>query len=176
MHALQRMLQHIYRSEDSAHFSASVIDYNSLTDYSSDKNIDLIILSGSSDHSRNHKSFTHEYQLITTTSIPILGICLWCQLIAAAYWATLQHRSHKIKGSKKVTFVESNTSIQVQEAHQRVISELPSTLEWIAKSPDGREIIKHRDKPQLWLQWHPELSGEAGYTEILRFLSSLSLL
>ncbi len=166
---LQHLLEHI-RTTSGIALHSDVIDYNTTNLLSISQGYDAIMLTWSSEHSRNDAMYTTEYQLILTTTKPILWICLWCQLIAAAYGSSLHYLPAKRSGPTDITLLETGQHLIVQEAHHRAITALGRGLVGVASSDDGREIIKHHKQPQYGLQWHPELSHTIWYTVISDFL------
>ncbi|MCC7289057.1 gamma-glutamyl-gamma-aminobutyrate hydrolase family protein [bacterium] len=149
----------------------TVIDYTQIgeieqTDY------DVIVLSGGGiktedGRRRSLKRFSHLYEdqikLVKEAKVPIVGICLGCQIIGHAYGAKLS-RQFKIrrKGlSDIVTIRHSAVMGDLQEAtvfqsNRWIITDLPDDLICIAASDEGAEVIRHRSKPLYGVQFHPE--------------------
>lgn len=124
------------------------------------KNSDLIILSWWSHHSifyKNHP-YKKELQLIKNTDIPIIWICLWCQLIAQAYNSSFWKLSDKIIKIIQITNTKTKKTKTVFEAHRYYIKNLWTPLNGIYKSEFWREMIKHKNKKIRWLQFHPEIT------------------
>ena len=129
-----------------------------------DKRFDLIILSGGSRFAvnENPEKFDKEINLIKNAQTPIIGICEGCEIIAYAFGSKLEKFTPKSKGIKTIeivdkAFLESPKEIKVYEAHHWAIKKLGQNLIEVAKSQNGFEIIKHRQKPIYGLQFHPEM-------------------
>jgi len=126
---------------------------------------DLIILSGSKSTSLlSHLNvFEKEMDLIRTTEIPVLGICLGFELIAYAFKSSLQKIPAREKGIISIEVMtrdkifEDLNILSVYECHRWVVSKLPDCLEAMAKSEDGIEIIRHKEKKIYGFQFHPEM-------------------
>lgn len=124
-------------------------------------NFDLVILSGGSKYQLvgNKDKFTKELDFIKNTDKPVIGICFGYELIAVAFGATLKELSENKKGIYEVEILDGNLGegkIKVCESHKWVIDKLPDVFEVLAKSDDGPEMIKHKEKPIYGLQFHPE--------------------
>lgn len=126
---------------------------------------DIAILSGGSDMppvAEYPETYSQERQLIRSSSVPIIGICLGCELIAYEYGAGLKNLGSKRKGFTQISFDDSSSltfkqqEIIAYEAHSRIIGDLPETFEVIASSDHGPEIVCHRERPLWGIQFHPE--------------------
>ncbi len=122
---------------------------------------DVVILSGGSKYQLvgNENKFTKEIDFIKNTSKPVIGICFGYELIASAFGATLRELSENKKGIYDVEILDENLGrgkIKVFESHRWVVDKLPELFEVLAKSDDGPEIIKHKEKSIFGLQFHPE--------------------
>lgn len=129
---------------------------------------DLIILSGGSRYSvlNNPDKFGQEISIVKKSKVPIIGICEGCEIIAYAYGSTLERLEKKTKGikeiliTKKYDFIPSTNSFKVYEAHHWSITKLGRILLGLAKSKNGFEIIKHKNKNIYGFQFHPEMLVE----------------
>lgn len=130
--------------------------YNKIPDT---KKFDLIILSWWSHYSIFHKPnpYKKEIALIQNSKIPILGICLWCQLIAHTFGSKLTKMPEKLAKEIEIRNDLDKKEYKIFEAHKYAITTLWKELEWVAKSKYGYEIIKHKTKPIRWFQFHPEV-------------------
>ena len=126
---------------------------------------DCIVLSGGSEHSLigNTERFLPQIELVTHTTKPVIGICFGFQLLAYTYGAHLHKLAHKIRGIEPVEIVDTSLmndighkTIQVYESHSWAVSTCPNITPLIT-SPSGIEAFKHREKPQIGLQFHPEV-------------------
>ena len=111
--------------------------------------------------------------------IPILGICLGHQAIAAAFGAkikqakTIKHgKISLIKHDGKGMFQALAGPVPVMRYHSLSIDQdsLPEKLEVLAISADDEEImaIRHREYPVYGLQFHPESIGTKSGTDIIQ--------
>lgn len=123
------------------------------------KKYDLIILSGWSHYSvlQRPSHYTKEITLIKNTKVPLLGICLWCQLIAHSFWSVLKEMPEKLVKEIEIRNQLNKKDYKVFEAHKYAVTRLWSELEWVAKSKYGYEIIRHKTRPIRWFQFHPEV-------------------
>jgi len=125
----------------------------------------LVILSGGHKFSvmNNEEKYAEEIKLIKTSRIPILGICLGFQLVARAFGGKLERLQIKRKGIieikilKKEPIFRGLLSFAVHEAHRWALRELPDDLVGLAKSKDGFEVIRHKDRMIYGFQFHPEM-------------------
>ncbi len=122
---------------------------------------DLTVLSGGSKYQLvgNEDKFAKELDFIKNTSKPVIGICFGYELIATAFGATLKELPENKKGIYEVEILEENLGkgkIKVCESHRWVVDKLSDIFEILAKSDDGPEMIKHKEKPIYGLQFHPE--------------------
>ena len=119
---------------------------------------DLVVFSGGShtyaaDNTKN--AYATEIEFIKNTIMPVVGICLGCQLIAKAFGGSLSKLDEKINGICDIEF--SGKKHKVYESHKYVIHDLPPELSVIGHSDTGPEIIRHQTKPILGFQFHPEV-------------------
>lgn len=130
--------------------------YNKIPDT---KNYDLIILSWWSHYSVLHipSHYQKEIALIKNTKIPILWICLGCQLIAHVFGSQLTKMPEKLVKEIEVRNGLDKKEYKVFESHKYAITALWSALKGVAKSRYGYEIIRHTTKPIRWFQFHPEV-------------------
>lgn len=132
------------------------------------ENFDLFILSGSSQFPilSNVARYQHEIDLIKNSTKPIIGICLGFELIGYAYGARLIEMPDKENGiiDLKVTspsgIFNNLPNFRIYESHRWVINELPADLIELARSKNGIEVIKHKNKRLYGFQFHPEMFVE----------------
>lgn len=118
-------------------------------------------------------------------SLPILGVCLGHQVIAAAFGAELIQAVH-IKHGKQSPIQHNGEGIfqylsqplAVMRYHSFVIKKgtLPPVFTITAKSMDDEEImaIKHQDYPLYGIQFHPESIGtKTGKRMLQHFLNEM---
>jgi GMP synthase (glutamine-hydrolysing) len=150
------------------YWAINVVDWQSNNDI--DVNgVDLIVLSGGSDYpvALSPERYEKELNLIWTTSIPIIGICLGAEMIAYVYGWKLEKYSHKIEGLVDVYITDElwkmNLGTQIlnaEERHSWFVSELGEWLISLAVSNYGYEVIKHMHKPIYGMQFHPEIQPD----------------
>lgn len=152
-------LKHLL-AEDNLH----VVDSQQLDNVLPDEH-DLIMISGG--HSLpivSHKDyFSKEIELVKKSSKPVLGICLGFEIVAVAFGGNLVRLESEEKGPLDIEILEPDNPLfagverlEVFESHRWGINELPGDLVGLARSKDGYEVIKHRDKEVYGFQFHPE--------------------
>ena len=107
--------------------------YNKIPDI---KKYNLIVLSWSSHYSVLHKPspYKKEISLIKNSKIPILGICLWCQLIAHVFDSKIEKMTDKLVEEIEIINKLDEKDYKVFEAHKYAITKLWSEIKWISKS------------------------------------------
>ena len=98
--------------------------------------------------------------------IPILGVCLGHQCIAAAYGGTIVRASRLMHGKASMIrhngaplFSDLSNPFEAGRYHSLVVdrTSLPECLEIIAESDDGEIMaLRHREFPVQGVQFHPE--------------------
>ncbi len=130
-----------------------------------ERDFTLIVLSGSSQFPviGNADRYAAEIELIRSATTPIIGICLGCELIVTALGGTLRDLGEKRTGLTTIRPVpnpdamfDPGYSFQVYEAHRWAVDRLPPGFSVIATSEHGPEIIRHRERPLVGIQFHPE--------------------
>lgn len=136
---------------------------------------DLIVISGGHRIPTvlNHpEEYTTEMELVRTTEKPILGICLGCEIICTAFGGTLKKLEVYERG--EVTLDISSESLgslldahtlTMYESHGIGIDALPPDFEICATSDHGPEIIKHKSRPIIGIQFHPEVEVSEKFWE-----------
>jgi anthranilate synthase/aminodeoxychorismate synthase-like glutamine amidotransferase len=113
--------------------------------------------------------------------MPILGICLGHQTIAAALGGQIVHATKPIHGiassikhCSRGIFAGLPNPLRVGRYHSLVVQEesLPPDLEVTARTSDGEVMaISHRQFPLVGLQFHPEsILTDCGYELLAGFL------
>ncbi|WP_106495084.1 anthranilate synthase component II [Lentibacillus sp. Marseille-P4043] len=117
--------------------------------------------------------------------IPILGVCLGHQVIAAALGAkikqadTIKHgKTSRITHNGLGLFSYLPQPLEVMRYHSQIVdrADFPMELEITASSMDDNEImaIKHRGYPVYGVQFHPESIGtDTGQKIIRNFLAEM---
>lgn len=108
-----------------------------------------------------------QQDLIKKTKLPILGICYGFQLINYCFGAAkLMNVLPNMRWGFQQIHLLVNDPLTVNlpekfwafEFHKFIVGELGDQLELIARSVDGPEIIKVKNKNIYGLQFHPELT------------------
>jgi len=113
--------------------------------------------------------------------LPILGICLGHQAIAAALGGRVGRASEPVHGRTSAVhhngrgiFAGLPNPLAACRYHSLVVEEasLPAELEVTARTAEGAVMaIAHRERPVVGLQFHPEsILTESGYPLLANFL------
>ncbi len=146
------------------------------------QSFDLAVLSGSSKFPifGNESLYKNEVDLIKTSDMPIIGICLGFELICYAYGAKLEAMDYKkreiveIQTTQPSQIFDNLPNFRVYKAHRWVIKDLPAELVELARSNDGVEVVKHKKREIYGFQFHPEmLPDETCGDEIFNNLLSM---
>jgi anthranilate synthase/aminodeoxychorismate synthase-like glutamine amidotransferase len=114
--------------------------------------------------------------------IPILGVCLGHQCIAAAYGGTIVRASRLMHGKASMIrhngsalFSDLSNPFEAGRYHSLVVdrASLPDCLEITAESDDGEIMaLRHREFPVQGVQFHPEsVLTRDGKKILARFLA-----
>lgn len=121
---------------------------------------DLVILSGSGDVPLEYSldKYKDEINFIQTSLFPIIGICFGFECIAKAYNQELSQSIDKIYGLKEINLDENLFNISTVKVWQNHFWYLRNTesLDKLATSESGVEIIKVPNRNIYGLQFHPE--------------------
>ena len=145
-----------------------IIDKQTLTKDFNITNYDLIVLSGGSNVPtvlRHPEEYIYEISIIKESKIPVLGICLGAEIICEAYGGKLQELTEEHRGviTLQITNLDLEkalgvSNLEVTEGHHIGIQGIPQDFISCAHSEHGIEIIKHKDKPIIGFQFHPEVA------------------
>ncbi len=113
--------------------------------------------------------------------LPILGVCLGHQAIAAAFGGQVVRSSHPVHGSASDVFHDGcavfkglPNPMRACRYHSLVVEEssLPSCLRVTARTADGVVMgLTHRRFPVVGVQFHPEsILTDTGYAILANFL------
>jgi anthranilate synthase/aminodeoxychorismate synthase-like glutamine amidotransferase len=118
-------------------------------------------------------------------SVPVLGVCLGHQAIAAAWGGRIVRAAAPVHGKLSliehagdILFRDLPPCIRVTRYHSLVVApeSLPAELvpiAWTATGQGAREIqaLRHREHPVWGVQFHPEsIASEGGMTILHNFL------
>lgn len=114
-------------------------------------------------------------------AIPLLGVCLGHQAIAAAWGGRIVRarepmhgRTSRVFHDGRGEFAELPSPLTVGRYHSLVVEEasLPERLEISARTADGTVMaLRHRSRPVVGLQFHPEsILTPDGYALLVGFL------
>jgi GMP synthase-like glutamine amidotransferase len=135
---------------------------------------DLIVLSGGGgegkelhDYHKPHKLwYADEMHFVRATDKPILGICMGFEIISAAYGAKITKMPKGIvdfAGAKATRKGQKNFKVKKLrqfEAHDWCVKSVPrKQFDVWAKSKRGVEVIRHKTRPIIATQFHPEIPG-----------------
>ncbi len=134
---------------------------------------DLIILSGGGGegleiddkYKKGKLWYEDQMDFVLKANKPLLGICMGFEVICRAHGSDVPKMPKLLL--EQVTF---NTTAKGQslldekhlsqfEAHQWRVVKNPKDFDVLAYSQHGIEVIKHRKKPILATQFHPEKTG-----------------
>ncbi|MGW3323552.1 aminodeoxychorismate synthase component I [Streptomyces virginiae] len=124
------------------------------------------------------------HEVLATTRLPALGICLGHQAIGALHGATvgrapapLHGRISRVRHDGKDLFAGLPSPMEVVRYHSLTVTDLPPELEATAWTADGILMgLRHRSRPMWGVQFHPEsICAEYG-VELLRNFMDLSAL
>jgi GMP synthase-like glutamine amidotransferase len=120
---------------------------------------DIVVFSGSSIYNVefNKEFLGHLIEFIRNTDKVVVGICFGFQLLCEAYGSKLERLEKPVKDITNIT-LSTGQELSVQEKHKYCIKELGDDLVELARSEDGVEIVKHKEKRQIGFQFHPELA------------------
>lgn len=121
-------------------------------------------------------------ELITTVSLPILGVCLGHQAIGQAFGGKVVRAPTPMHGKisaiyhmGRYLFSGVPSPFKATRYHSLVVERatVPSCLEVIAETEDGLVMgLAHRILPVFGVQFHPEsVASEYGHTLIANFLA-----
>ncbi|MDN3026462.1 aminodeoxychorismate synthase component I [Streptomyces sp. S.PB5] len=103
-------------------------------------------------------------EIIASTALPLLGICLGHQGIGLAHGAHVGRAPRPRHGQTSPVLHEGNglfaglpSPFEAVRYHSLAVTDLPEELEVTAWTPDGVVMgLRHRTRPQWGVQFHPE--------------------
>lgn len=128
---------------------------------------------GSSYLRQNPELKTEAFKFITSSKIPMFGICFGAQLIARAFGARMIQLPMPAKGLFDIRILSDKEAFddkymaRVYKNQAWSLQNLPDEFNVIGCSGEGIEIFLHRHKPIAGVQFHPEQFGQASDGRVL---------
>ena len=140
-----------------------------------------IILTGGSIFAirRNETMYEQELKLIRECRVPLLGICLGCELIALAFDGSIQRRDTRIRGFDNLdvdtddSLFQDINGVTIYHNHIWEITKVPSLFEILLEDKHGPIAIKHNQLPIYGVQFHPEVSAPQVIKNFINLTNSL---
>jgi len=166
-----------------AEHDIEVRNYHPGTDFScNDK--DLVVLSGGGgegleihdEHKPGHLWYEDQMRFIQSCQKPIVGICMGFEVISRAFGAKVEKLSKgleefiEIKTTPAGKRVLAKAQLKQFEAHNWCVRKSPVEFDVLAESKTGIEIIKHKTRPILATQFHPEKGGTLKLQQLLAYI------
>ena len=147
-----------------------------------DHDKDLVILSGGGGEGleiydlvrRGKLRYEDEMKYVLSSNKPILGICMGFEVIASAFGQKINYTPAITQGLFDITPTGqgkkrlSRNKLQQYESHYWHLHQAPKDFEVLGESKTGIEIIRHKQKPILATQFHPEKGGTVTLTNLLK--------
>lgn len=143
---------------------------------------DVAILSGGwwyDDETELLAQYAEELEFIRTCPIPLLGVCIGMQLMHVALDQAVPLLDEPQSGLKDIMTTEEGIrhglppKMRVHKNHTRGIIEADPIFEILARSPGHIEIMQHRERPMLGVQFHPEVGNIDESVRVLGMLLGL---
>ena len=143
---------------------------------------DNVVLSPGPGHPERPADFGICREVLRRGGLPVLGVCLGHQGIAALYGGRVRRAPEPFHGRVSPVlhdgtglFAGLPSPFQAVRYHSLAVDLLPDELEATAWTPDGILMaLRHRTLPQWGVQFHPESIGSAHGRELLANFRSLS--
>jgi len=136
-----------------------------------------IILTGGNGSPFEPLNLTPNFVALMNAKVPILGVCLGYEIIAALHLGKIERLPKQIKRMKTVTITKDPLfqglprDIELRASHKFHVATVPKGFEVLARSESCPiEAIKHKTKPIYGFQCHPEASGAHGEIIMRNFL------
>lgn len=158
-----------------------VVNYQpGVTFFDADK--DLVVLSGGGgegqeiddEYAQTKLWYEDEMDFILRTKKPVLGICMGFEVIAKAYGAKVENMGFMQRGLTKFGTTRTGRNLigkdwlQQFEFHRWNVQNISSReFQVLAESSTGVEIIKHKQRPLLATQFHPEKGGTLSVKKLI---------
>ncbi|MBT5021969.1 C26 family cysteine hydrolase domain-containing family [Candidatus Woesearchaeota archaeon] len=161
-----KFVQNIVNILDEFSVFSEVIDYDKFEFTKKiESDFDFFILSGGDIPITTNNLLDQERELIKKTIKPLFGICCGFEVISLLHGVELVDLPKKIKGVTKIQIIDpvqlnqitEFNELEVFESHDCAIQKTPHNFVVLAKSKTGIEIIKHKTRPIMATQFHPEV-------------------
>ncbi len=126
------------------------------------------------------KPYLDALRFLTEAEVPVLGVCFGHQIIGMLHRAMI-NKGNLVRGSFQIEFLKEDnlfgnirSGTRFHEYHEESVS-IPNTFEPLARSGScENEAMKHVSKFIYGVQFHPEMSGEAGEKLLKNFAGMCS--
>lgn len=144
-----------------------------------------VILSGGKGNPYEPLNLTTDFVVLMNFNVPILGLCLGHEIIAAAYGGRIKRlpraqnkrqRIHITRHEDPIFEGLNGKDVMLREKHSFHVSQLPDCFDVLAWSDVCPfEVIKHKERPLYGFQSHPEVSGTPGIHIMRNFIKMCGL-
>jgi GMP synthase-like glutamine amidotransferase len=129
---------------------------------------DLVVLSGGSGNIptvlHDPKFYSDEVNMLHSFNGAILGICLGCEIICEAFGGTLKEMPAHEHGEVAIQIIDPSLALHIEassltsfESHFIGIDKVPDGFIVCAESEHAPEIIRHKTRSIIGIQFHPEV-------------------
>ena len=171
--------QELYDTVVAAGYGATAVHHSAIGAIDP-RGYDLAILSGGwwyDDETELLREYAEELEFIRSAPIPILGICLGMLLMHVAVDQAVPLLDEPQHGVKTIdvnvagrALFGFDDKLAVFKNHTRAVIETDPQFELLADSPGHAEIILHKTRPLLGVQFHPEVGDRQQTVSLLRSL------
>lgn len=119
--------------------------------------------------------YNDEMDFVLQCDKPILGICMGFEIIAQAYGSHVKQLNRLVQGHMRLKTtkngrIELNKKLIKQfESHEWHVPDVSTKhFDVLADSDTGIELIKHKNRPLLASQFHPEKGGTLTMHKLLQ--------
>ena len=143
---------------------------------------DLVILSGGGGEGNEINDtvdkdklwYDDEMRFILSCQKPIVGICMGFEVIARAFGSQVKEMEDLILGYRNFTTTPAGQkllarrNIKQYEAHKWHVPSIDDKqFDILAKSASGVEVIRHKTRPIIATQFHPEKDGTLALSHMI---------
>jgi len=140
-------------------YSPEIVDCEKFEPENTEK-YDFIVLSGGPIHISDEKDIKKEKEFIRNTNKPVLGICLGLQIFGVTFGSKLLELEKKREGLSDFEIHGEKGKLYFSQGWH--VKDSPQEFEILRRNGEIIEAMRHKTKPFLAIQGHPELSGEYG--------------